>query len=52
MPFVRIMTGVRYSEMQKTQISDILHQTLTETFAVPEQDRFHFLNVSRPGIGT
>lgn len=27
MPFVRIMTGVRYSEMQKTQISDILHQT-------------------------
>lgn len=42
MPFVRIMTGVHYSEIQKKQISDILHQTLTETFAVPAQDRFHF----------
>lgn len=42
MPFVRIMTGDRYSEMQKKQISDILHQALTETFAVPAQDRFHF----------
>ncbi|EPF0315873.1 tautomerase family protein [Enterobacter chuandaensis] len=42
MPFVRIMTGDRYSEMQQKQISDILHQALTETFAVPAQDRFHF----------
>lgn len=49
MPFVRIMTGVRYSEMQKTQISDILHQTLTETFAVPEQDRFHFFECFATG---
>ena len=52
MPFVRIMTGDRYSEMQQKQISDILHQALTETFAVPAQDRFHFLNASRPGIDT
>ncbi|OQD49271.1 hypothetical protein BWZ29_12695 [Enterobacter cancerogenus] len=42
MPFVRIMTGDRYSERQQKQISDILHQALTETFAVPAQDRFHF----------
>ncbi|MCW4783750.1 tautomerase family protein [Enterobacter chuandaensis] len=42
MPFVRIMTGDCYTEMQKKQISDILHQALTETFAVPAQDRFHF----------
>ena len=42
MPFVRIMTGDRYSEMQQKQISDILHRALTETFAVPAQDRFHF----------
>jgi hypothetical protein len=47
MPFVRIMTGVRYSEMQKKQVSDILHQTLTETFAVPAQDRFHFFVMFR-----
>ena len=49
MPFVRIMTGVRYSEMQKKQVSDILHQTLTETFAVPAQDRFHFFECFAAG---
>jgi phenylpyruvate tautomerase PptA (4-oxalocrotonate tautomerase family) len=49
MPFVRIMTGGRYSEMQKKQISDILHQALTETFAVPAQDRFHFFECFAAG---
>ncbi|MCX5575083.1 tautomerase family protein [Enterobacter sp. E-TC7] len=49
MPFVRIMTGDRYTEMQKKQISDILHQALTETFAVPAQDRFHFFECFAAG---
>ena len=49
MPFVRIMTGDRYSEMQKKHISDILHQALTETFAVPAQDRFHFFECFADG---
>ncbi len=49
MPFVRIMTGDRYSEMQQKQISDILHQALTETFAVPAQDRFHFFECFAAG---
>ncbi|MEB5971738.1 tautomerase family protein [Pantoea dispersa] len=40
MPFTRIMLRQGYSDVQLTQISDILQQSLEEEFAVPPGDRF------------
>lgn len=40
MPFTRITLHQGYSDMQITQISDILQQTLEDEFSVPPGDRF------------
>ena len=40
MPFTRISLRQSYSDAQIEQISNILQQTLEETFSVPPNDRF------------
>lgn len=40
MPITRITLGTHYTDTQLAEISAILHQSLTETFAVPLKDRF------------
>ncbi|WP_024527603.1 tautomerase family protein [Serratia fonticola] len=43
MPFSRITLRQGYSETQLQKISDILHQSLTEEFDVPPDDRFQVI---------
>lgn len=50
MPFVRIFTGSRYGAPECQRISDILHRALTDTFAVPQADRFHFFDRFADGM--
>lgn len=45
MPFTRITLGENYSERQLEEISSILHQSLTEEFAVPPDDRFQVIEI-------
>lgn len=40
MPFTRITLGEHYSDEQAAAISEILHQSLTDEFAVPLKDKF------------
>ncbi|RJT24087.1 tautomerase family protein [Buttiauxella izardii] len=40
MPFTRITLGEHYSDEQTAAISEILHQSLTDEFAVPLKDKF------------
>ncbi|AYM92943.1 MULTISPECIES: tautomerase family protein [Serratia] len=44
MPFSRITLRQGYSETQLQKISDILHQSLTEEFDVPPDDRFQVID--------
>ncbi len=50
MPFVRIFTGSRYGAPECQRISDILHRAMTDTFAVPAADRFHFFDHFADGM--
>lgn len=43
MPITRIILGEHYTDIQLTKISAILHQSLTEAFAVPLNDCFQII---------
>lgn len=49
MPFTRITLRQGYSDAGLTLISDTLHQTLVETFAVPAADRFQVIEALPAG---
>jgi len=45
MPFTRIMLRQNYPEEKLRQLSEILHQALTEEFAVPAEDCFQVIEM-------
>jgi len=44
MPLSRISLGEQYSDQQLTEISEVLHQSLTDEFAVPLKDKFQIFD--------
>jgi len=45
MPMTRITLRQGYSDTRLGEISDILHQSLIDEFAVPEHDRFQIIEI-------
>ncbi|GKX59652.1 tautomerase family protein [Leminorella grimontii] len=49
MPFTRIILREGYGDARLRQISDVLHQALVDTFAVPQDDRFQVIEALPAG---